>query len=327
MNLSIVVLSYNRPRQIERILRCFVDFYSDDIELIIKDDKSPRREEIKELINRYSVSIGLKVYYSGNDRNLGYDLNLLSSFNVSKAKYIMLLSDDDYILPEKLPLLVNSLEKTSHDVFISPYTLNGVLMRSYKIEYSLHNIPHIIYNSILFSGLVFKRQAVNSIAMNRDFLSNCIYIQVYLAVMLILKNKSYGVSPGGIVFVGGDGENFFGKNQSAIRSDQLSNRGQVESNFKYQQFLLAVVDEIADKSGLPVARYFRRQYSIRLISYAIRIRSTGFNVYLKFIKAYFTLDVRRFLFVSGIFLLVIFIPARIAELIYDFGVSRWRKSG
>lgn len=327
MNLSIVILSYNRPKQIERILKYFVGFHSADIEIIIKDDNSPRCEEIREIVERCSIDIGLRVFYCCNEYNLGYDLNLLSSFDLSKADYVMLLSDDDYILPEKLSIFVEDLKNGSHDVYISPYTSNDVKMRSSYFEYSLKNIPHIIYNTILFSGLVFRRQAVNSLRMDKNFLSNCIYTQVYLAVMLILKNKSYGVAPDGIICVGGDGENFFGKNQSAVKSDKLSNRQLVESNLKYQQFLLAVIDEISAKSGIPVAKYFWGQYSIRLVSYAINVRSLSFMKYLRFIKAYFVLDIRRSVIISGVFLFILFIPSRIAGMVYNLGVARYRKSG
>jgi hypothetical protein len=163
--------------------------------------------------------------------------------------------------------------------------------------------------------------------MDRNFLSGCIYTQVYLSAMLFLKKRSHGVAPDGIVFVGGDGENFFGKNQSAIKSDQLSNRQRVESNLKYQQFLLSVIDEISDKSGLPITKYFWREYSIRLISYGIRVRSLGFRGYLSLINTYFNFDVRKSLLISCVFLFVIFVPARIAGMVYSFGVARFRKSG
>lgn len=42
MLLSIVVLSYNRPAQIDRILKHFIGFEDDRVQLIIKDDVSPR---------------------------------------------------------------------------------------------------------------------------------------------------------------------------------------------------------------------------------------------------------------------------------------------
>ena len=56
MLLSIVVLSYNRPEQIERILKNFIDFKDDRVQLIIKDDVSPRFSEIERIVNDYKLN-------------------------------------------------------------------------------------------------------------------------------------------------------------------------------------------------------------------------------------------------------------------------------
>ena len=71
MLLSIVVLSYNRPAQIERILKNFIGFNDNRVQLIIKDDRYIitddiggsvvlEKSNIDELINQYQEYIDLK---------------------------------------------------------------------------------------------------------------------------------------------------------------------------------------------------------------------------------------------------------------------------
>ena len=53
MLLSIVVLSYNRPDQIRRILDNLIGVMSDDFNIIIKDDVSPLASEINSIVAEY----------------------------------------------------------------------------------------------------------------------------------------------------------------------------------------------------------------------------------------------------------------------------------
>ena len=67
----------------------------------------------------------------------------------------------------------------------------------------------------LISGLIFERKTVLSLNIDSKFLSNCIYSQVYLASKIIYNQAEYGFAPKGLLYVGGDGENFFGKSIGA----------------------------------------------------------------------------------------------------------------
>ncbi len=88
MLLSIVVLSYNRPKQIERILKCLVGVEPSDFDLIIKDDLSPRRNEIADVVNCYSGTLNFDVKLHINDDNIGYDRNLIDAFDITESEYV-----------------------------------------------------------------------------------------------------------------------------------------------------------------------------------------------------------------------------------------------
>lgn len=333
MLISIVVLSYNRPQQIERILKNLVGIKIIDINLIIKDDLSPKTNEIRELVNRYRESLAIDVVYYCNADNLGYDRNLLDAFNITDSEYVFLLSDDDYISGDRLEQLVSVVQKRRQKLYFTPYTDHAINMvnRSFDglfdVEVKLSDYSKIIYNSILFSGLVFHRETVLELNLDLDFLSNCIYTQVYLAGCIIYKTKSYGVIPNGVLHLGGDGENYFGKNSSAINCDVLSNRNEISSNLKYQQFLLTVVERLSLSTDTAINDYFIKEYKKRLISYGLRARSYGLRTHIGFIKSYLNSKLPFFIFPFLSFVVVIILPGKLSSKINSMAKRIFRNAG
>lgn len=327
MLISIVVLSYNRPAQIKRILENLVGVISDDIKLIIKDDRSPRVDEINKIVEEHKGSIGFEVELYLNSKNLGYDRNLLDSFYITDSDYVFLLSDDDYILGDNFDELISIISKKENDVYFTPYYNGNIVNRKKDKGYSEGDFKNIIYNSILFSGLIFNRNAVLRLEKNIDFLADCIYTQVYLASLLAYNSKSYGFAPENVLFLGGDGENFFGKNQSAVNSDILSDRDKITSNMNYQPFLLKVVDEIAHKTHPKIKKLFLSEYSKRLISYGLKARSAGISVYYEFYTHFLHSKLPFRFLMFPFFCSLFFVPKIIAKKIHQTGLSLFRKAG
>jgi glycosyltransferase involved in cell wall biosynthesis len=327
MLLTFVVLSYNRPDKLERILSHFSGFNEKSVAIVVKDDNSPFLSSIEKIVNKYKGSIGIPLSLQKNESNLGYDGNLLDAFEKIESEYIFLLSDDDYVKVEELSELITMLKKREHYIYFTPYNDIEGEWRIVNPVYSLTQIADVIYNSVLFSGLIFNKNAVMDLEFNKDYLSQSIYSQVYLATMIALKYDAYGAAPSGILFVGGDGENFFGKNQSAVNSDILSDRTQITSNLNYQQFLLKVVDKISVDSGYQISKYFWASYSKRLMGYGFKARALGLLEYKIFLFSYFEPGVKKSLFISFLFACLILMPSKLANIIYKVGKSFLRTSG
>jgi glycosyltransferase involved in cell wall biosynthesis len=325
--LSIIVLSYNRPKGLDRILKNFLNYENANIELIIKDDRSTLSNEIYDVIDYYKKILKISFRLHINPVNLGYDMNLLDSFNITKSKFIFLLSDDDYINPIPLNDLVDLLLNTEKKLFYTPYYMDDILYRSKINEYEEKKFSDVIYNSILFSGLIFDRQAVLDLDLDLNFLSNSVYSQVFLAGILVFKNKSFGISPVNILYVGSDGENFFGKNEAAKNMDILKNRDTVYADLNYQQFLLGLVNYLSLKTKVSIKKDFWENYRIRLIGMGFRVRSLGIIQFINFSKVYYFNDVKKSSIASIIFVILIFCPAVISNIIYNYGVRVLRKSG
>lgn len=81
------------------------------IDIFISDNCSPddTQEKVLELQGK-----GIDFEYCRNEKNLGPDLNFEICYRHAKTKYVWLLGDDDFVLPEKLCKLVRFLEKNSY---------------------------------------------------------------------------------------------------------------------------------------------------------------------------------------------------------------------
>lgn len=327
MLLSIVVLSYNRPGQIKRILDNFLGTPRGDFELVLKDDGSPRFQEIEDLVYQYQDKLQVALRLHKNETNLGYDRNLIDAFSIVGSEYVFLLSDDDYVVGDKIADLLQMLGKREFDVYFTPYTRDDAVNRLPPKEGRFENFAHLIYNSILFSGLIFRRDRVLNLDKDVEFLANCIYSQVYLSSLIIFETDSYGFSPSGVLMLGGDGENFFGKNEAATERTLLENREHVAADLNYQAFLLRVIRKIALRTSIKIENDFIGEYKRRLISYGLRARSVSLSTYLSFFRSYCKSEIPFYPLPAFFFLTFFFMPKSVAKFINTQGRRSLRRSG
>lgn len=327
MLVSIVVLSYNRPMQIDRILHNLLSASSPHFNVIIKDDCSPRQMEIEEIVESYAKRANFEIILHKNKINLGYDENLLDAFCATDSDYVFLLSDDDFIDGARVIDLTNLLSSREHKIYFTPYTDGGIPRRSGLTPYAQARFHEVIYNSILFSGLIFDRESVLLLPKDKKFLSTSIYTQVYLASVLIYTEKRFGEAPNNLLFLGGDGENFFGKNESAVNCEILRDRSCITSNFKYQMLLIKVVNKIGEVTDTSTVKIFMTEYNRRLISYLLRARSSGLIGFNRLVEAVNASGISVAWYIGPITRVLPLIPAVLANSLVKTAVKIFRRAG
>ena len=102
---SVLIPSFNRPKYLKKCIESVMLNTQSDYEIIISDDYSPQRDRIHSMLSEYSKKINIR--YIQQNINIGMSNNW--NFLVSKAKgeYVIIIGDDDKILPHTL----NRLEK------------------------------------------------------------------------------------------------------------------------------------------------------------------------------------------------------------------------
>ncbi len=105
--LTIAIPTYNGAKTINNMLELLLPQCNERIQIIISDNAST--DNTPEIIKHYVNSFG-NIYYIRNKNNIGPDSNYLQCLNLSKGKYTLLLSDDDILIENKLPIIISFLE-------------------------------------------------------------------------------------------------------------------------------------------------------------------------------------------------------------------------
>ena len=197
MFISICIPSYNRPRVIQRLLES-VDCDPSEVEIVVCEDFSPRREEIRQKINLFKSTSRYRVNYLENPENLGYDGNIRKLIEVASGEFVLFIGDDDRFYPGALDKFIEFMKRNS-DV--------GYVLRSYygehpnrtlemfkyfkkeqRLESSLENCSFLFKRSVSIAGVTFKRSSALAVSTNK-FDGTLLY-QLYLVLEVAYKKPS-----------------------------------------------------------------------------------------------------------------------------------------
>ena len=123
--LSICIPSYNRPDELYRLLNSIDVSDADTIEIVIREDHSPRRNEIRSKVEEYRAKSAYDVVYIENESNYGYDKNIRSLAKSAQGEWVIFMGDDDVFVRGGLDKYLSFLKM--HDDL-------GYVLRRYQTE-------------------------------------------------------------------------------------------------------------------------------------------------------------------------------------------------
>lgn len=279
---SICITSYNRPVELIRLLESIdLKKNKENVEIIISEDNSPKREEIRQNIEKFKHSSDLNIFDYYNDENLGYDRNLGKLISLSSSEYIMFMSDDDSFIPGKLDVYVDQVLENAPYLAFSPFKNGNNLKRKYKENFKINpskeNAAKHIYDAILFSGLTFKKSVIENVD-SEKFL-NTLYFQVYLFLITVANYGAFYIDVP-VVNCNGDGENGFGLSASSIKNNkELINRKSPLSMLEYHKGLVSVIRTFDKEYETNALRIFSKMYSLKSYYHLSRARHAGKSCY------------------------------------------------
>ncbi len=121
--LSIAIPTYNRASYLaltlEQLRTALSTVAPGSVEVIVSDNGSS--DETPEIVDA-AIARGLRVRSVRNTQNTGSDANIAQSFNLAMGRYVLILSDDDVLVPGALESLVRHLEQGRFGVVcLQPY--------------------------------------------------------------------------------------------------------------------------------------------------------------------------------------------------------------
>lgn len=252
--ISICIPSYNRPEEIGRLLRSVdSEKYADQIEIVVCEDRAPRREEVRKIVEKFSETSRYDVNYIENEVNCGYDKNLRNLINYANGEYIIFMGDDDMFIPGRMDGFID---------YVCAHRDCGYILRCYQNVAADGSVAEFKYfsedkvfppsadtyismfdKSVFISGFTVKRVYAKAIESN-DFDGSLLY-QMYLLTEICRKYPSgYYNTP--ITQAVEGGTPFFGNSES---EKGLYNPGEnsVRGSLNFMNWYVKLVDASAAK--------------------------------------------------------------------------------
>lgn len=196
--LSIGIPAYNRPEKLYALLKSIDVNDKKLVEVVISEDCSPRRAEIRAVADRFREESGYAVTYHENEKNLGYDGNMREVVRAAHGTWIVFSGDDDEFVPGALEKLIRFLK--GHDDL-------AYVLRAYRVIHNDGTTEEFRYygetkffdpgegsyvalfrKSVFISGFTIKREPILPLLVST--FDGLALIQIYWVAELALKYRS-----------------------------------------------------------------------------------------------------------------------------------------
>lgn len=306
--LSIGITSYKRINELLRCINSIQTKHSDKIEILISEDCSPLSKEIEEAVEKLDKT-KYNIIFTRNERNLGYDMNLGAIMKKCRGKYVFLMSDDDMMNDGYLDKIIPFLQKeNNYGVIYSPFIYSDTKKtdrnrgKSFVIKPGEKSAATYIYDSILFSGLIFRREYVTDLDAAR--FKNHNYFQVYMFLKMLNQYGGFYYKNPSVVCVG-DGENAYGLSESSGGNAILANRKEVKSNLEFNKTLIETIRKFDREAGTHVIDSFAKQYSLHSYSGMSIARQKGKKYFKEYYGILRALDIKLSFIVRAYYIILL----------------------
>jgi glycosyltransferase involved in cell wall biosynthesis len=289
--LSICIPSYNRPKTIIRLLESIDVSNPDEIEVVICEDKSPMRKEIREGISFFKASVPYEINYFENPENYGFDKNWRELSLRAKGHYLLYMGDDDAFIPGQLDVYIEWLRNHPE-----PYYILRSYVRRYgpgdtDVEYFRYFDDDVFFDpgvdgykaffmkSISMSGFTVKRSC--SLEFLTSDVDNTLLYQLYLLAEVCLKYPSaYCNTPCAMLI--SDQAQLFGN--SRVEKGMYTPGQGVGTNLNFIKSYFRIADYLDEKHGLSIANDIKNEYSKYSFYTIAGKRELGIKAFNKHVK-------------------------------------------
>jgi len=258
--ISVCIPAFNRPIELGQLLKSVVDQEFKDYEVVVCEDASPRREEIRAVVSALSASHGQKIRYLENDQTLGYDGNLRNLVAAARGEYCLFMGDDDVLCPGALGTVAAAVKR---------YPDVGVVLRSYvSFDGTPNNIDQkFVYfdserffpagaeavatffrRSVVISGMTVHRES--AARHSSAIFDGTLLYQLHLVAQVLLERNGVFL-PQPLVYYRNSGVPEFGS--SSTESGKFVPRQQTpDSSLHFIRGMLAIARHTEDSRGVKV---------------------------------------------------------------------------
>ena len=196
--ISICIPSYNRPEELKRLIESVDAGNADKIEIVITEDKAPKRLEVRTTVEELKRTCKYTINYYENETNCGYDKNLRECASKAQGKWVIFMGDDDVFVEGSLDKYIG---------FLKEHEELGYVLRRYKAEYADGRIEEYRYDdkdvfmkpsvdtyieffrrSLFISGFTFRKEFFDDYECS-DY-DGTLLFQLYIEALICQKYPS-----------------------------------------------------------------------------------------------------------------------------------------
>ena len=274
--ISVCIPSYNRPKELKRLLESIDTHQYDLVQIVICEDCAPHRPQVAQVVEDYISKTKYKVKYIENDKNLGYDRNLKALINHAEGEYIMFMGDDDMFIPKALDQYIEFLLKNKDCGYILRSYRNvyrdgseeyfRYFKNSRKFDAGVETYINLFDKSVFISGFCIKKEY--TLDFLTDKLDGSLLFQLYLLAEVCLRYPAAYCDIPLTQAVVGDSIPMFGSSEA---EKDLYTPGTItienSINFLKKYFeVIAYIDQNNNINTLPVIRKNMSKYSYPSLS-------------------------------------------------------------
>ena len=180
--ISICIPSYNRPDGLLFLLNSIDPLLSDELEVVICEDKSPKRIEVREAVRLFKASSKLNIRYFENEQNLGYDKNLRELISKAEGEFVIFMGDDDAFGVGGLGNFINFIHQDGKEELFKYF--------DYNVFYdpSETTVATLFRKSVFISGFTFRRSL--AVPYLTDIFDGTLLYQIYLLSEICINYSS-----------------------------------------------------------------------------------------------------------------------------------------
>ncbi|MFZ5503487.1 MAG: glycosyltransferase family 2 protein [Pseudomonadota bacterium] len=249
---SVCIPAYNRASVLPALLDSILTQDYDDYDIVICEDCSPQREQIRTTVERYAQQHPGRIHYFENDKNLGYDGNIRNLVEQADGEYCLFMGNDDLMCASALARVATALERHPNI---------GVVLRSYAaFEGTPDNVVQtfryfdreiffpagertigtVFRRSVVIPGMVVQRAAARKYATDR--FDGILLYQLYLVASILVEMNAVYL-PDVIVLYRNGGIPDFG-NSEAERGKFVPTEHTPESSLHFMQGMLDIARHV-----------------------------------------------------------------------------------
>lgn len=185
--LTIAIPTYNRANILSENLKSIFDNIDENIQVLVSDNFS--NDDTQRVCTDFSKKHPNFKYFR-NEKNLGYDANVLNALSRADSKYVWFLSDDDFVSAKIISeifqyLLVNSPSGILVNAIVKNKENGNVLIESLGITdedkeevCDDNTFEKYLQWSTLISSIIIQKQKVD-LKMAQNYIGSC-FVQLYI---------------------------------------------------------------------------------------------------------------------------------------------------